>query len=196
MARAGLRVRLLAGTVLVAAGAVAATAWLAVQGTTGSIAEQQDMVDHGSVQAYSAMVDYAATHADWHAVQPTLAKLSGYTGTRVVLTPVGGAPISSSPGPAGAAPSVQIDPLAVDNSVGGTQFPDGIDPAVAGPFQLTTQEHADLEARIESDLDCLRDGKIIEVPSGRPYLRLPPDRAWSPCLKILAIAGWPIGDQD
>ncbi|SEP48967.1 sensor histidine kinase [Amycolatopsis saalfeldensis] len=198
MARAGLRVRLLAGTVLVAAGAVAATAWLAVQGTTGSIAEQQGMVDQVSGQAYSAMVDYAATHADWHAVQPTLAQLSAYTGTRVVLTPVGGAPISSAAGSDGApaGPSVQVDPLAVDNSVGGTQFPDGIDPVVAGPFQLTTQEHADLEARIEGDLDCLRDGTIAEVPSGRPYLRLDRGQESSPCLKILADAGWPIGYQD
>jgi two-component system sensor histidine kinase BaeS len=199
VARAGLRVRLLAGTVLVAAGAVAATAGLAVQGTTGSIAEQQVMLDQVSAQAYSSLVNYAATHADWHAVQATLAQLSAYTGTRVVLTPVGGAPISSSPGPdvaVATAPSVQIDPLAVDNSVGGTQFPDGIDPAVVGPFQLTTQEHADLEARIENDLKCGPDGTIIEVPSGRPYLRLAQGRQPSQCAKLLADAGWPIGYQD
>ncbi|MEV5714715.1 ATP-binding protein [Amycolatopsis mediterranei] len=204
MARAGLRVRLLAGTVLVAAGAVAATAWLAVQGTTGSIAEQQDAMERVSVQAYTTLVDYAATHADWHAVQPTLTQLSVYTGTRVVLTPVGGASVSSSPGPAGpgaTAPPLQIDPLAVDNSVAGTRFPDGIAPAVVGPFQLTTQEHADLEARVETDVKCLQDHRIAatiaEVRSGRPYLRLTqPDEPSSPCAKVLGAAGWPVGYQD
>jgi two-component system sensor histidine kinase BaeS len=199
MARAGLRARLLAGTVLVAAGAVAATAWLAVQGTTGSIAEQQRVVDRASGQVYSSLENYAAKHADWHAVQPTLVEMAASTGTRLVLTPVGGAPISSSPGPPGpvaTGPSVQIDPLAVDSTMGGARFPDGIDPAVVGPFQLTTQEHADLEARIEDDLKCLSGGTIIEVPSGRPYLRLAQEEKSSPCAKNLAEAGWPIGYQD
>ncbi len=206
MARAGLRVRLLAGTVLVAAGAVAATAWLAVQGTTGSIAEQQGVVDRASSQVYSSLENYAAKHADWHAVQPTLVEMATYTGTRLVLTPVGGAPIASSPGPDGpvaTAPSVQIDPLAVDTAMGGARFPDGIDPAVVGPFQLTTQEHADLEARIEDDLKCLPGGTIIEVPSGRPYLRLTQGGERSSCAKVLRrrrladrLPGHPAGDTD
>jgi two-component system sensor histidine kinase BaeS len=193
----------MAGTVLVAAGAVAATAWLAVQGTTGSIAEQQGAVNEASAQAYGSLVDYAATHTDWNGVQPTLADLAASLGARVVLTPVGGAPIAGSPGAAGpvhTGPSVQVDPLAVDNAMAGTQFPDGIDPAVVGPFHLTTAEHADLEARVEDDLKCLQaqgfKATIAEVPGGRPYLRLAQDVEPSGCVKVLDAAHWPIGYQD
>ncbi len=46
MRRYGLRTRLLAGTIAVAAGAVAATAWLSVQGATTSIAQQEGLVRH------------------------------------------------------------------------------------------------------------------------------------------------------
>jgi two-component system sensor histidine kinase BaeS len=203
VASRGLRVRLLGGTVLVAAGAVAATAWLAVQGTTGSIAEQQDQVNEVSAQAYGSLVDYAATHTDWSGVQPTLAGMSASLGSRVTLTPVGGAPIAGSPGPSGpvhTGPSLQIDPLAVDNAMARTQFPDGIDPAVVGPFRLSTAEHADLEARIEDDVKCLQARgvavTIAEVPGGRPYLRLTEAVASPGCVKDLIIANWPIGFQD
>jgi hypothetical protein len=203
VASRGLRVRLLGGTVLVAAGAVAATAWLAVQGTTGSIAEQQDQVNEVSAQAYGSLVDYAATHTDWSGVQPTLAGMSASLGSRVTLTPVGGAPIAGSPGPSGpvhTGPSLQIDPLAVDNAMARTQFPDGIDPAVVGPFRLSTAEHADLEARIEDDVKCLQARgvavTIAEVPGGRPYLRLTEAVASPGCVKDLVIANWPIGFQD
>ncbi len=203
MASRGLRVRLLGGTVLVAAGAVAATAWLTVQGTTGSIAEQQNLVNEVSAEAYGSLIGYAATHTNWNTVQPTLAGLSATFGARVTLTPVGGALIAGSPGPSGpvhTGPSLQIDPLAVDNAIARTQFPDGIDPAVVGPFRLSTAEHADLEARIEHDVKCLQARgaavTIAEVPGGRPYLRLTQGVASPDCVKDLAIADWPVGFQD
>ncbi|MEV7045049.1 ATP-binding protein [Amycolatopsis sp. NPDC051061] len=203
MASRGLRVRLLGGTVLVAAGAVAATAWLAVQGTTGSIAEQQVRVNEMSAQVYGSLVDYAATHTDWSGVRPTLAGLSSNLGAGITLTPVGGGPIAGSADPSDpvqTGPSLQIDPLAVDNALARTQFPDGIDPAVVGPFRLSTAEHADLEARIEADVQCLRArgaaATIAEVPGGRPYLRLAQGVASPDCVKDLNVANWPIGFQD
>ena len=101
MARYGLRTRLLVGTVLVAASAVAATAWLSVQGTTRSISDQQRSLRGAYPGAYSGLVDYAATHTDWQAVGPVLANLAQFGGVRIVVTPVGERPIQSSAAPSG-----------------------------------------------------------------------------------------------
>jgi signal transduction histidine kinase len=181
MPRFGLRTRLLVGTVLVAASAVAATAWLSVQGTTRSIADQQRSLRDAYPGAYSGLVDYAATHTDWQSVGPVLANLAQFGGVRIVVTPVGGQPVQSSAAPPGShqatQPAVAIDPLTIDNALAMTHFPDGIDPRVVGPFLLSTQEHADLEALVEVGAVCLRtygvSATIAEVESGRPYLRVP-----------------------
>ncbi|HET6504875.1 MAG TPA: HAMP domain-containing sensor histidine kinase [Amycolatopsis sp.] len=200
----GLRARLLAGTVVVAAGSVAATAWLSVQSTTTSIAQQQDLVRAAYAPVYGGLVDYAATHTNWSSVGPVLADLAQQSGVRIVLTPAGARPIESSaaaPGPAQAAePSVPIDPLTVDNALAATRFPDDIDPRVAGPFLLTTQEHADLEELVERTADCLaRSGvsaEIAEVDSGRPYLRVPQSRVPLPCETVVKAGGGLIGFED
>ena len=189
MARYGLRTRLLVGTILVAASAVAATAWLSVQGTTRSIADQQRSLRGVYPGAYSGLVDYAAPHTDWQSVGPVLASLAQFGGVRIVVTPVGGQPIQSSPPPSGShlatQPSVAIDPLTIDNALAMTHFPDGIDPHVVGPFLLSTQEHADLEALVEDGAVCLRTygvtATIAEVESGRPYLRTPQASVPKPC---------------
>jgi two-component system sensor histidine kinase BaeS len=204
MPRYGLRSRLLAGTILVAACAVAATAWLSVQGTTTSIAQQEDLVRQAYPLAYEGAVDYAAMHANWASVGPVLAYLGQQSGVRVVITPVGGRPIESSPAaagdPRGGLPSVVVDPLAVDNTLASTRFPDGIDPWAVGPFQLPTAEHADLEALIEQADDCLErhhvTAEIAEVPSGRPYLRVPRDRAPQDCQKVLLEGNELVGFED
>jgi two-component system sensor histidine kinase BaeS len=180
MARFGLRTRLLVGTILVAASAVAATAWLSVQGTARSIADQQKSLRSVYPGAYSGLVDYAATHTDWQSVGPVLASLANFAGVRIVVTPVGEQPIQSSAAPSGShqvtQPSVAIDPLTIDNALAMTHFPDGIDPHVVGPFLLSTQEHADLEALVEDGAVCLRqhgvNANIAEVETGRPYLRI------------------------
>lgn len=204
MPRHGLRVRLLAGTVLVAAGAVAATTWVSVQGTTTSIEQQQSVVRNAYPEVYHGLVDYAATHTSWSSVHLVLSGLAQQSGVRVVLTPVGAPPIESSPiasGSAGLAePSVAIDPLTVDNALVLTRYPDGINPKVVGPFQLTTQEHADLEALIGEVLACL-DGSgvkapIAEVGSGRPYLRVPEERVPRFCRERLKSSGGYIGFEN
>jgi hypothetical protein len=200
----GLRARLLAGTILVAASAVAATAWLSVQRATTSIAEQENAVRQAYPLVYEAVIDYAATHTTWSTVGPVLAGVAQETGVRVVVTPVGGRPIESSPAssadPHGAEPSVAIDPLTVDNALAATRFPDGIDPKVTSPFLLTTQEHADLEVLVEKAAACLRanglDAGIAEVASGRPYLRVPRARAPAPCRVVLAQGGGYVGFED
>ncbi len=204
MPKYGLRTRLLAGTILVAAGAVAATAWLSVQGATTSIAQQENTVRQAYPLVYEAVVDYAATHTTWSTVGPVLADMSQELGVRIVVTPDGGRPIESSPATAsdsrGAEPLVAIDPLTVDNELAATRFPDGIDPKVTSPFLLTTQEHSDLEALVEKGAGCLRynglDDGIAEVPSGRPYLRVPLASAPESCRDILGQGGGYIGFED
>jgi two-component system sensor histidine kinase BaeS len=204
MPRPGLRTRLLAGTVLVAAGAVAATSWLAVQGTTTSIAQQESSVRESYSLAYSGLVDYAATHTDWSSVGPVLTDLARQSGTRVVVTPVGGRPIESSPAPAGgqrtAEPSIALDPLAIDNTLADSHFPDGVAPSVVGPFLLGTAEHADLEALVEKAAACLQahhlTAPIAEVPSGRPYLRIPEDRMPKDCHVVLTDGNGLVGFED
>jgi two-component system sensor histidine kinase BaeS len=204
MPRYGLRTRLVAGTIVVAAGAVAATAWLSVQGTTTSIAQQQGSVREAYPSVYEGLVDYAATHTDWSSVGPVLADLAQQSGVRIVVAPVGARSIESSaaaPGSSGVAePSVALDPLTVDNALATTLFPDGIDPHVVGPFVLTTQEHADLESLIESGVACLEQhgvtADIAEVESGRPYLRLPWTRAPLPCQAVLRTGNGLVGFED
>ena len=204
MPRYGLRTRLLAGTIVVAAGAVAATAWLSVQGTTTSIAQQEDSVRHAYPLAYEGVVDYAATHTDWSSVGPMLADVAQQSGVRIVVTPAGGRPIESSPAatgnPGAAEPSVAVDPLTVDNALASTRFPDGIDPQVVGPFLLTTPEHADLEALVERAVTCLErhqiTADIAEVDSGRPYLRIPRARAPLECQTVLKAGNGYVGFED
>ena len=204
MPRYGLRPRLLAGTVLVAAGAVAATAWLSVQGTTTSIAAQESTVQAGYSVAYAGVVDYAATHTSWSSVGPLLAEEEQQTGARIVVTPVGGRPIESSPAPAGSqglvAPSVEIDALTVNNELAATDFPNGIDPQVVGPFMLTTQEHADLEVVADEMAACLADhrisAEIAEVSSGRPYLRTSQASAPPACQNDAAAGRNLVGFED
>ena len=204
MPRYGLRTRLLAGTILVAASAVAATAWLSVQRATTSIAQHENVVQDAYPLVYESMVDYAATHTDWSGAGPFVDGIAQELAVRVVVTPVGGTPIESSPASAGdrpgAEPSVAIDPLTVDNALAGTQFPDGIDPKVASPFQLTPQEHSDLEVLVEKESDCLKghglDPTIAELADGRPYLRLPQSSAPQSCRSVLTEGGGYVGFED
>ncbi|MEY9926825.1 two-component system sensor histidine kinase BaeS [Catenulispora sp. GP43] len=204
MPKYGLRARLLAGTILVAASAVAATAWLSVHGTTTSIAQQENVVRDAYPLVYDAMVDYAATHTTWASAGPVVADVAQEEGVRVVVTPVGGPAIESSPAstgdPRGAEPAVAIDPLTVDNALAASRFPDGIDPKVASPFQLTTQEHATLEVLAEKEAACLDanrlDAGIAEVASGRPYLAIAEAAVPKSCRVVLAYGGGYLGFED
>lgn len=199
----GLRTRLLIGTVVVAAGAVAATAWLSVQGTTSSIAHQERSLRQAYAEVYGRLVRYAATHTDWSSVGPVLVDLARNSGTRIVITPVGGQPIASSPAPSDdrptTVPSVSIDPLAVNNALAGTHFPDGISTRVVGPFLLPPQEHAILAATAGEAASCLRrhgmPTTIAVTNSGRPYLRISSERAPKKCQAVLARNGL-VGFQD
>ncbi|PRY32119.1 sensor histidine kinase [Pseudosporangium ferrugineum] len=205
--RYGLRARLVAGTVLVATAAVAATAWLAVYGTTTSINRQQESVRGHYPYVYQALIDYAATHPDWTSAGPLIAGLSAdlaHDGLRIALTTADGRPVvgpSGAPGSAGTAyPSVAVDPLTIDRTLAAVRFRDGINPLVVGPFQLTPPEHGDLTVLAERAAACLRRHRVAvdvaEVTSGRPYLRIPEARAPRACTGLLAEGDGYVGFSD
>ena len=88
----------------------------------------------------------------------------------------------------------------MDDALTSTRFPDGIDPQVIGPFLLTTQEHADLEALVGQAADCLAHHRIsadiAEVTSGRPYLRVSATRAPQDCRDLLSAGNGVVGFED
>jgi two-component system sensor histidine kinase BaeS len=169
-------VRLLATSVLVALGAILATAWLAVQSTTRAIQREQvrSLADDKSV--YDALLGYAATHEDWSGVKALVDARARKLGRRITLmTPERQVIADSATGPSlrGARPSATVDPLHVDLGLtGGTG---GIDPRAVGPYELTAQESADLHTAATKQLSCMRDGgvagQIVVAPSGRPAVR-------------------------
>ncbi|WP_439673591.1 ATP-binding protein [Embleya sp. MST-111070] len=176
-----LLVRLLASSILVAACAVAATAWLAAQTTEGAIRDGQSRVLADDTRIYRTLSTYAATHAQWTGVEPVLRALSRDTGRRIALSTREGAPIADSDaGPASpppfARPSAVVDPLAVDAALVPTTGSDRIDPEAVGPFRLTDAERA--RSRTDADLAvrCLvaagRTGEVGQRPNGRSTVTL------------------------
>ncbi|WP_235618855.1 sensor histidine kinase [Embleya scabrispora] len=176
-----LLVRLLASSILVAACAVAATAWLAAQTTEGAIRDGQSRVLADDTRIYRTLSTYAATHAQWAGVEPVLRALSRDTGRRIALSTREGAPIADSDaGPASpppfARPSAVVDPLAVDAALVPTTGSDRIDPEAVGPFRLTDAERA--QSRTDADLvvQCLaaadRTGEVGQRPNGRSTVTL------------------------
>lgn len=176
-----LLVRLLASSILVAACAVAATAWLAAQTTEGAIREGQSRVLADDTRIYRTLSTYAATHTQWPGVEPILRELSRDTGRRIALATREGAPIADSDaGPASpppfTRPSAVVDPLAVDALLVPTTGSDRIDPEAVGPFRLTDTESA--QSRKDADLvvQCLRasgrSGDIGQRPNGRSVVTI------------------------
>ena len=84
--RRRLVVRLLAGAVLIALVAIAATAWLASRTTTDAIRRAQDRSLAAETRIYDALVRFAATHRSWHGVAATVTRLEAATGRHIVLT--------------------------------------------------------------------------------------------------------------
>ncbi|MGC0415575.1 sensor histidine kinase [Embleya sp. AB8] len=176
-----LLVRLLASSILVAAGAVGATAWLAAQTTEGAIREGQSRVLADDTRIYRTLSTFAATHPQWDGVEPILRQLSRDTGRRIALTTREGAPIADSDaGPASPPPfrraSAVVDPLAVDAALVATTGSDRIDPEAVGPFRLTDAESAQSRADAESVVGCLRGvGRAVEIerqPNGRSVVKV------------------------
>ncbi|MER5769049.1 HAMP domain-containing sensor histidine kinase [Streptomyces sp. NPDC001985] len=149
--------RLLAVSALVAACSVAATAWLAVQTTTGAIRQEQGQNLTDGARIYDALRGHAATSARWDGVQKTVRDLARKYDRRIALTTRDRRTIADSAGqgagsgsgsgsgsssgsgsgsgsgaPAPALPaqaSAVVDPLNPHTALAPAAVPNGADPA-------------------------------------------------------------------
>ncbi|WP_326835324.1 ATP-binding protein [Amycolatopsis rhabdoformis] len=201
--RRGIRVRVLAAGVLVAACAIAATAWLAVTSTTGAIQKEQGETAAATALSYRTVVGYAAAHADWAGVGATLAGLRSTTGLDFELTTTATRRLATSGDPArppGAGKLVAVvDPLAVDAGLLPGAPPDRIDPRATGPFTLPAGERADLRGRADAEAACARAAgfraEVVTTPSGRAYVDADQE-ARRRCDRLgVEVTGRPSGDE-
>ncbi|MFB6422695.1 sensor histidine kinase [Streptomyces microflavus] len=187
--------RLLGVSALVAACSVAATAWLAVQTTSGAIKQEQGQNLTADALIYDTLLGYAARHPTWDGVDATVRELAEQSGRRVALTTQGRQPLADSAtatAPPALPPeaSAVVDPLSVDtvlaarSTEGQGTAADRIDPRAVGPFLLPAAERAALRRTADRNAVCLnRAGIASDVvvgPSGRPRVQMvgnDPERA-------------------
>ncbi|MEU1344168.1 HAMP domain-containing sensor histidine kinase [Streptomyces sp. NPDC005827] len=175
--RKRLLVRLLFTSVLIAVCSVAATAWLAVTTTTSALEEEQGQDLAADNKILAQLSGYAADHPDWTGVQHTVRALAAKTGRRIALTTPDRTLIADSAPhdtPLPPRPAAAVDPLHTDTYTEfGAQL-SGIDPRAVGPFLLTAQERAKLEAVAQKEQSCFdRFGvhtTVQHTPSGRPHV--------------------------
>ncbi|MFE9699806.1 sensor histidine kinase [Streptomyces sp. NPDC006270] len=187
--------RLLAVSALVAACSVAATAWIAVQTTSGAIKQEQGQNLTADARIYDTLLGYAARHPTWDGVGATVRELARESGRRVALTTQGRQPLADS-ATAASAPalppqaSAVVDPLSVDTVLaargtdGQGTAPDRIDPRAVGPFRLSAADSRALRRTADATVECLnRAGIASDVvvgASGRPRVQVvgnDPERA-------------------
>ncbi|WST90814.1 HAMP domain-containing histidine kinase [Streptomyces anulatus] len=187
--------RLLAVSALVAACSVAATAWIAVQTTSGAIKQEQGQNLTADARIYDTLLDYSARNPTWDGVGATVRELARESGRRVALTTQGRQPLADS-ATAATAPalppqaSAVVDPLSVDTVLaargtdGQGTAADRIDPRAVGPFRLSAADGRTLRRTADDKVECLnRAGIASDVvvgASGRPRVQIvgnDPERA-------------------
>ncbi|WP_233515446.1 sensor histidine kinase [Marinitenerispora sediminis] len=175
--RDSLLVRVLASSVLVAVCSVTATAWLAVQGTTGAITQEQGETLAIDTEIHDTLLGYAATHPDWSGVGATLRDLADETGRRVSLTTENRQVIADSAADRPPLPpraSSVVDPLAVDVTLV-SEDAGRIDPRATGPFTLDSDERDRLRGIADDVAACLNaqgfEAEVATEPGGRPEVR-------------------------
>ncbi|MCX4680154.1 HAMP domain-containing histidine kinase [Streptomyces sp. NBC_01433] len=187
--------RLLGVSALVAACSVAATAWLAVQTTSGAIKQEQGQNLTADARIYDTLLDYAARNSTWDGVEATVAELARQSGRRVALTTQGRQPLADSaaqqtPPVLPPQASAVVDPLSVDavlasaNADRAGAADDRVDARAVGPFRLSATERTTLRQAADRNVACLsRAGIASDVvvgPSGRPRIQIvgnDPERA-------------------
>ncbi|ROQ77339.1 Alkaline phosphatase synthesis sensor protein PhoR [Streptomyces sp. ADI92-24] len=192
--RKSLFARLLTVSALVAACSVAATAWLAVQTTSGAIRQEQGQNLTADARIYHSLLGYAAAHPTWEDVGGTVRELARKSGRRIALTTERRDPLADSADPASspalpAQASAIVDPLSVDTALaaetaGASGAPaDRVDPRAVGPFRLPASERAELQQIAERNVACLSNSGIasdvVRSASGRPRIQVvgnDPDR--------------------
>ncbi|WNI21234.1 HAMP domain-containing sensor histidine kinase [Streptomyces sp. ITFR-16] len=193
--RKSLFARLLAVSALVAACSVAATAWLAVQTTSGAILQEQGQNLTADARIYHSLLGYAAAHPTWDGVGKTVRDLARQSGRRIALTTQQRAPLADSAAPDGSAAlpaqaSAVVDPLAVDTALaaenaGPSGTPaDRVDPRAVGPFRLSGPERTELRTVADRSAACLGEfgiaADVVSSASGRPLIQVvgnDPERA-------------------
>lgn len=192
--RKSLFARLLTVSALVAACSVAATAWLAVQTTSGAIRQEQGQNLTADARIYHSLLGYAAAHPTWDGVGKTVRDLAKQSGRRIALTTERRAPLADSADPASSAAlpdqaSAIVDPLSVDTALaaenaGASGAPaDRVDPRAVGPFRLPASERTELQGIADRIVACLSASGIasdvVRSASGRPRIQVvgnDPDR--------------------
>jgi len=187
--------RLLGVSALVAACSVAATAWLAVQTTSGAILQEQGQNLTADARIYDTLLGYAARHPTWDGVDATVRELAEQSGRRVALTtqsrqPLADSATAATPPALPPEASAVVDPLSVDavlaarSTDGPGTAADRIDPRAVGPFLLPAAERVTLRRTADRNAVCLnRAGIASDVvvgPSGRPRVQMvgnDPERA-------------------
>ncbi|WP_455753430.1 sensor histidine kinase [Streptomyces halstedii] len=118
--------RLLAVSALVASCSVAATAWLAVQTTSGAIEQEQGRNLAADTRVLDTLLGYAAEHATWDGVGETVRELADTSDRRITLTTQSRQILAdsagSSPPPPALPPqaSAVVDPLSVAATTSGS----------------------------------------------------------------------------
>ncbi|MFG3408413.1 sensor histidine kinase [Streptomyces sp. NPDC048142] len=197
--------RLLAVSALVAACSVAATAWIAVQTTSGAIKQEQGQNLTADARIYDTLLDYAARNPTWDGVGATVRELARESGRRVALTTQSRQPLADSATgeSAPALPpqaSAVVDPLSVDTVLaargadGQGTAADRIDPRAVGPFRLSAADSTALRRTADAKVECLnRAGIASDVvvgASGRPRVQIvgnDPERALSTRCDLAAL---------
>ncbi|WP_069169693.1 sensor histidine kinase [Streptomyces griseus] len=189
--------RMLAVSALVASCSVAATAWLAVQTTSGAIEQEQGENLTAGARIHDTLLGYAARHPTWDGVGPTVRALADSSDRRITLTTQRREILADSAAPSPRPPdlpaqaSAVVDPLSVDTAPtagtpvavslsgpGGafTSRNDRVDPRAVGPFRLPPAERTSLRRTAERTVRCLNAGgiasNVVETTSGRPRIQL------------------------
>ncbi|MFF1416140.1 sensor histidine kinase [Streptomyces sp. NPDC058280] len=176
--------RLLTVSVLVASCSVAATAWLAVQTTSGAIRQEQGQNLSSDAKIYNTLQGYAATHPGWEGVEDTVRELARQSQRRIALTTQDRRPIfDSAAGASATAPlppqaSAVVDPLSVDTVLvpdAALAGADRVDPRAVGPFLLPGKERVQLRQATARSVECLNRvgiaADVVQSPSGRPRIQ-------------------------
>ncbi|MFJ2897066.1 sensor histidine kinase [Streptomyces sp. NPDC087218] len=181
--------RLLTVSALVAACSVAATAWIAVQTTSGAIKQEQGQNLAADARIYNTLLGYAASHPTWEGVEDTVHDLARQSGRRIALTTERRRSLADSADPAGrpsppALPhraSAVVDPLSVDTALSRTvdrsgAAADRVDPRAVGPFLLPAAERTALRRAADRGVACLNEvgvaADVVRSPSGRPSIQI------------------------
>ncbi|SDG19820.1 two-component system, OmpR family, sensor histidine kinase BaeS [Lentzea fradiae] len=160
-----LLVRFFLFSLVIAAGSIAVTAWLASQATTGTIRQEQGEALETDAQIVDELVRYAATHDSWAAAKPRVDEIGLRYGRRIALVDRDGKKLVDTGN--GTAPPLPVTPRAVVDplNVGGK-----IDPRAIGPFKLTDEEYRTLHEYASQLTECSPHIRLYEAPNGRPRL--------------------------